>query len=105
MEHSLDGLIHKDLEINIYRILQESFSNVIKHAKASEINLEIIAKKAFLEITFKDNGSGYDQNANIIGQGLLGIKERVALLKGSLNIISNENTGTLLSIKIPISKL
>ena len=105
MEHSLDGLIHKDLEINIYRILQESFNNVIKHAKASEIDLKIIPKNTFLEINFKDNGSGYDQNANIIGQGLLGIKERVALLKGSLNIISNENTGTLLSIKIPISKL
>ena len=104
MEQSLDGLIHKDLEINIYRILQESFSNVIKHAKASEINLKIVPKNTFLEITFKDNGIGYDQNANIIGQGLLGIKERVALLKGTLNIISNENTGTLLSIKIPISK-
>ena len=104
MEQSVDNLIHKDLEINTYRILQESFNNVIKHAKATEIDLKIIQKGAFLEITFQDNGIGYDQNANIMGQGLLGIKERVALLKGTLNIISNENSGTLLFIKIPISK-
>ena len=105
MEPSIDGLVHKDLEINIYRILQESFNNVIKHAKAKKIDLSILQKNNLLEITFQDNGIGYNQNANIMGQGLLGIKERVALLKGSLNVISNENTGTLLSIKIPISKL
>ena len=104
MGQSVDNLIHKDLEINIYRILQENFNNVIKHAKAAKISLKIIQKGAFLEIDFQDNGIGYDQNANIMGQGLLGIKERVALLKGSINIISNENTGTLLFIKIPISK-
>ena len=104
MEQSVDNLIRKDLEINIYRILQESFNNVIKHAKAKKTDLSILQKNNLLEITFQDNGIGYDQNANIMGQGLLGIKERVALLKGSLNVISNENTGTLLSIKIPISK-
>ena len=105
MEQSVDNLIHKDLEINIYRILQENFNNVIKHAKATGIGLKIIQKGASLEITFQDNGVGYDQNAKMMGQGLLGIKERVALLKGSLNVISNENNGTLLFIKIPISKL
>ena len=104
MEQSVDNLIHKDLEINTYRILQESFNNVIKHAKAKKIDLSILQKKDLLEITFQDNGIGYDQNANIMGQGLLGIKERVALLKGTLNIISNENTGTSIFIKIPISK-
>ena len=104
MEQSVDNLIRKDLEINIYRILQESFNNVIKHAKAKKTDLSILQKNNLLEITFQDNGIGYNQNANIMGQGLLGIKERVALLKGSLNVISNENTGTLLSIKIPISK-
>ena len=104
MEQSVDNLIHKDLEINIYRILQESFNNVIKHAKAKRIDLSILQKNNLLEITFQDNGIGYDQNSKFMGQGLLGIKERVALLKGSLNIISNENTGTLLSIKIPILK-
>ena len=102
MSNSIDGLVHKDLEINIYRILQESFNNVVKHAKASKIDLEIFQKNNFLEISFKDNGIGFDQNSPLNGQGILGIKERISLLKGTLSIISDANTGTLLLIKIPI---
>jgi signal transduction histidine kinase len=102
MEESIDKLIHKDLEINVYRILQESFNNVVKHAKASKIELEILQKSNVLEITFKDDGTGYDQNNNTIGQGILGIKERVSLLKGALNISSEQNTGTSIFISIPI---
>ncbi len=102
MDTSIDGLVDKDLEINVYRILQESFNNVIKHAKAKKIALEILKKNHYLEITFQDNGIGYDQNSKMMGQGILGIKERVALLKGTLIINSNENTGTSIFISIPI---
>ena len=105
MEESIDGLIRKDLEINIYRILQESFNNVIKHAGASKIELKILQKGKFLEISFQDNGIGYDQNFKLMGQGILGIQERVALLKGILTITSNKNTGTLILISIPIKAL
>jgi two-component system, sensor histidine kinase LadS len=103
MEESIDKLIHKDLEINVYRILQESFNNVVKHAKASKIDLKIVQKNNLLEITFQDNGIGYDQNSKTIGQGILGIKERVSLLKGALNISSEKNTGTSIFISIPIN--
>ena len=102
MDASIDGLVHKDLEINIYRILQEGFNNVIKHAKAKKIDLVILQKNNLLEITFQDSGIGYDQNAKIMGQGILGIKERVALLKGTLTINSDKNTGTSIFISIPI---
>lgn len=105
MEESIDGLIRKDLEINIYRILQESFNNVIKHAEASKIELKILQKGKFLEISFQDNGIGYDQNFKLMGQGILGIQERVALLKGILTVTSNKNTGTLILISIPIKAL
>jgi two-component system, sensor histidine kinase LadS len=101
MEDSIDKLIHKDLEINVYRILQESFTNVIKHAKASKIDLKIVQRNNVLEINFQDNGIGYDQNSKTIGQGILGIKERVSLLKGTLNISSQKNIGTSIFISIP----
>ena len=104
MRNSIDGLVQKDLEINIYRIFQESFNNVIKHAKASKIDLEIFQKNNFLEISFKDNGIGFDQNLQFNGQGILGIKERVSLLKGTLTIVSDTNIGTSLYVKIPILK-
>ena len=103
MEQSVDGMIHKDLDINIYRILQEGFNNAVKHAKASKIDLKIIKKGKFLEIHFQDNGIGFDQNEQVNGQGILGIKERVTLLSGTINITSEADSGTLLYIQIPIS--
>ena len=104
MAESVDGLVAKDLEINIYRILQESFNNASKHARASNIDLTINRKIDAIDIAFQDNGVGYDQNTRINGQGILGIKERVALLKGSLTVTSNAESGTLLFITIPIQK-
>ena len=105
MAESVDGLVAKDLEINIYRILQESFNNASKHAHASNINVTIDRKIDAIDIAFQDNGVGYDQNTRINGQGILGIKERVALLKGSLTVTSNAESGTLLFITIPIQKV
>ncbi len=103
MEQSIDGIVHKDLDINVYRILQESFNNALKHAYASEIDLKIIRKFTFLEILFQDNGIGYNQNQQIHGQGILGIKERVTLLGGTIDITTEAEAGTLLYIQIPIS--
>ncbi len=104
MPETVDGVVAKDLEINIYRILQESFNNASKHAHASKINLTILRKTESLDIAFQDNGIGYDQNVRLNGQGILGIKERVALLKGILRITSDAATGTLLFITIPVLK-
>jgi two-component system, sensor histidine kinase LadS len=102
IEQSLDGLVAKENEINVYRILQESFNNVLKHAKATKIDLEILRKNELLEIIFKDNGIGYNQDEIATGQGILGMKERVALLKGSIVTESNSKKGTNIFIKIPI---
>ncbi len=102
MPESVDDVVHKDLDINIYRILQEGFSNVMKHAKASKIDLKLVKKEAQLDIFFQDNGVGYVSYEKINGQGILGIKERVTLLGGSINIVSEVGSGTLLFISIPI---
>ena len=86
----------------LHRILQESSNNVIKHAKALKIDLEIFQKNNLFEISLKDNGIGFDQNSQFDAQGILGTKKRFSLLKGTLSIISDANIGTLLLIKIPI---
>lgn len=104
MPESIDGIIHKDLEINIYRILQESFNNIIKHSQASEVSLMLVIDKDVLHISLYDNGIGYNQKIVIGGQGLLGIKERVSLLKGFLKIRSEINEGTHIEVLIPIIK-
>lgn len=102
MNASIDGLIKKDLEINVYRIFQEGFNNVIKHANATKINIKIEQIEHFLEINFEDNGIGFDAKTAQSGQGILGIKERVSLLKGTLLIDSEVQKGTKILIKIPV---
>ena len=102
MKESIDGLIQKELEINVYRILQEGFNNAFKHAQATKININIVEKAHEIHINFQDNGNGFDQGKAKMGQGLLGIKERVSLMKGTLLINSEHQKGTQLRINIPV---
>jgi two-component system, sensor histidine kinase LadS len=97
----IDGFIKKDLEINVYRILQECFNNVIKHANASTVSLTITQENKIL-FTFKDDGIGFDEQSAIKGQGLIGIKERIALLGGNLDIDSQIHQGTCITFSLPI---
>jgi signal transduction histidine kinase len=102
MDDSIDGVLLKKLEINVYRILQESFSNVIKHADASAVTINIHVRDYALLISFADNGIGFDTGTILKGQGVAGIKERVALLNGNLEIHSVALTGTELRIRIKL---
>ena len=101
MKEPIDGLVQKELEINIYRILQESFNNAIKHASASKITIKIKKIANDLNVDFVDNGKGFNQNTAQFGQGIVGIKERVSLMKGTVLIESAEKKGTHIFIKIP----
>ncbi len=102
MSDSIDGLIPKELEINVYRILQESFNNSLKHAQATKIDINIEEKARELQINFRDNGKGFDQGKAKMGQGLLGIKERVSLMKERVSIESEHQKGTQFTINIPV---
>jgi two-component system, sensor histidine kinase LadS len=102
MTKSIDGLVQKELEINIYRILQESFNNAFKHASASKIEIKIEKTGNELAIEFTDNGIGFNPNTVKLGQGIVGIKERVSLMKGTVSVESEEKKGTNIMVKIPI---
>jgi two-component system, sensor histidine kinase LadS len=101
MTESIDGLLLKELEINIYRILQEGFNNAFKHAAATKIEIKIQKQARELWLHFEDNGKGFNQNTAKYGQGLVGIKERVSLMKGTILIDSEEKKGTRIFIKVP----
>jgi two-component system, sensor histidine kinase LadS len=101
MKEPIDGLVQKELEINIYRILQEGFNNAFKHASATKIEIEIKKITNELWLNFEDNGKGFNQNTAKYGQGLVGIKERVSLMKGTLLIESEDKKGAKIVIKIP----
>jgi len=91
--------IDKASEIIIFRILQEFLSNVLKHAKASNLFVSLEYKEDFLEITATDDGIGFDTSLKTSSSGMETMKSRAALLKASFSITSNPKNGTKLFLK------
>lgn len=95
----------KTIKTYIYRISQEAINNVVKHAEASEVIVNLSNDDNWLELSIRDNGKGFDpEKVNPEGgNGLYNIRERVSLLKGSTSIRSKPGQGTEIEIKIPVS--
>ena len=97
------------VEVVIYRLVQEAFTNITKHAKADQVSVRLEQRADSLLVTVSDNGVGFD-NGGILeagerrGLGLFGMQERLALVQGSMQINSEIGRGTLLSIKIPLDE-
>ena len=105
-EHDLMEYIdlHGELQLNVYRILQEHLQNIIKHAEASTIsvNLRELDNKHIL-LTVKDNGKGFDTKIDSKGIGLQNIRNRVETFFGKCTFISAPGKGCELIVSIPIS--
>ena len=104
----IDGCIGSEEAITIYRIVQEATSNVIKHARATTLRVHVRHAINTIDIAIEDDGCGFvipdseSMESNHNGIGLSGMRERVRLLSGSLNVISNPGTGTRIAISIPL---
>ncbi|AXT21180.1 two-component sensor histidine kinase [Flavobacteriaceae bacterium AU392] len=94
--------INDQIKVNLYRILQEGLQNTIKHAKASHIDVSFYMINKQLELVIKDNGVGFDVKKQAKGIGLKNIKSRTQNLNGTLDIISNPDNGTLITVRFPI---
>ena len=96
----IDGLLTKDEETSVYRIIQEALNNVITHSNATEASVTFTRLSEGLEIVVEDNGEGFDPGSEGVakGFGLSGIAERVRLLDGTLEINSAPRQGTILKI-------
>jgi signal transduction histidine kinase len=96
-----DGI--KDFaKVNIYRVLQESVQNIIKHAKAKHVWIHFYLDAEQLNLIIEDNGVGFDVNGDKKGIGLKNIASRVQKLKGSFKIDSIPNKKTLIHIIVPV---
>ncbi len=99
------------VEIALYRSVQEALTNVTKHAKASRVTVQIQQqesdKKSVVVCSVKDDGVGFDVGALAgtdapLGLGLLGIRERIKAVSGSLELKSAPNSGTEVRIHVPL---
>ncbi len=92
-----------DIEISLYRIIQELLSNVLKHSGATEVNIDLNAGTDSLTLMVSDNGKGYDTaNTSGSGMGLRNIGGRVARLNGKFYVDSGTKNGTTNIIEIPL---
>lgn len=107
----LDGCrLQSEIEISVYRIVQEALTNVARYAKAGNVSVIVSMKPGLLSVIVEDDGVGFDAGLTLArepspsGLGLRGMQERAALLNGDLKIESAIGSGTTIFVHIPIAE-
>lgn len=92
-------------ELLLFRIAQEAINNIVKHSEASKIELSLDYNDAYLILSIRDNGKGFDPfNNKRLCTGITNMKKRATMLKGNCVIESDVNSGTNVKIQIPIDE-
>jgi two-component system sensor histidine kinase DegS len=99
------------IEVAVFRIIQETLSNIKKHSKAERATIKLQVNDGILKATVSDNGVGFDydrrqkhskDNTNADGFGIYGMRQRAELLKGKLSLESQRGKGTTIRLDVPI---
>jgi signal transduction histidine kinase len=90
-----------DVETTLYRITQEALTNVVKHAQARHVSIVLTRRDGSVSAVIEDDGRGFTAGSGGDGLGLLGMRERIALVGGRLEVESSPGSGTTLSIEVP----
>ena len=97
-----DDRLLPEIETALYRITQEALTNVVKHAHASRVSIVLTRRDGSVSAVIEDDGRGFaEEQGSENGLGLLGMRERVALVDGRLSVESSPGAGTTLSIEVP----
>lgn len=91
-----------EVETVLYRIVQEALTNVVKHARAERVSIVLMRNERGVSAVIEDDGRGFRPGANGGGLGLVGMRERVALVEGTLEIESSDGGGTTLVVEVPL---
>ncbi len=99
----LENRLENNIEIQIYRIIQELMNNILKYADSSHVTIQILKLKNKVNVQVEDNGIGFNTNEQSNGMGLQNIRSRVSSLGGEIDIDSVIGRGTYVNIEIPIN--
>ena len=89
------------IESTVYRIVQEALSNAVKHADAGNVDVQVVTSNGRVELMVHDDGAGFDPSEPSSGFGLVGIRERAALVRGEVTIESAPGSGTTVRATLP----
>jgi two-component system NarL family sensor kinase len=92
----------KNIEINVYRVVQELINNTIKHADANRVQVFLSQQNGNLVLSFSDDGKGFNPDETSFGAGLMNIESRLQSVRGSMRIESEKGAGTTTVIQIPL---
>jgi signal transduction histidine kinase/ligand-binding sensor domain-containing protein len=106
---NIDDLFPEELRINYYRIVQESLSNIMKHAQATEAEVHIVRTENSVVLSIHDNGRGFTHASPVMqaghgGFGMTGMAERASLLGGRLKMRSEPSKGTVMTVEISLRR-
>jgi PAS domain S-box-containing protein len=99
----IEDLLNKAQKLTMFRIIQESLNNVIKHAKAKSVSIQITHQNNIAELIVADDGAGFIQESTRKGAGLKNITNRVYLINGTFFLDSEPDKGCRIKINFPIN--
>ncbi|ACC80982.1 sensor histidine kinase [Nostoc punctiforme] len=102
---NLEYSLPPEINTAIYRITQESLTNITKYAYATEVKLELATIRGNLRLIIQDNGRGFDLGQNTTGFGLHSMRDRTLALGGDFNINSTPGSGCKITVNIPLMRL
>ena len=102
-EINIEHPLSTEISTAVYRIIQESLTNISKHAKATAVTLKINTTAKNLKLIIQDNGKGFNLRQNTTGFGLKSIRERTLALGGKFNIKTTPDLGCKITVDIPLS--
>ncbi len=94
--------LSSEINTTIYRILQESLTNISKHAEAKSVVVTLQQQTELIHLSIEDNGTGFDPTQNTTGFGLQGMQERAAALNGQFYLHSQAGKGCQITIDLPL---
>ena len=94
--------LEPEVESAVYRLAQEALTNVVKHARANRVEMNLTREDSAVVLTVSDDGIGFDPDGSGPGFGLIGMRERVSLTGGRLEIESQDGAGTTLRATLPV---
>ena len=100
----LERRLPREVELTFYRVAQESLSNVVRHAQAQSVNVELAAGDGHLRLAITDDGCGFEPDAVAVNDhlGLAGMRERLAMVDGQLEVRSAPGCGTRIVASAPL---
>ena len=100
---AMEERLAPEVEVGLFRVAQELVSNVLKHAGATNVSVQLLRNKGHVVMLVEDDGKGMDEHTPGNGLGMRTMRDRIRLLNGTLDMESGTHKGTLTTVRIPLS--